>query len=66
MDRPKFVPIGYCKGWSEEKNEWISGWHWSHLTQAGKDSHITHYIRIQKLRIRLIKFFLFNVAPAIL
>ena len=48
MNRPKFVPIGYCKGWSKEKNEWIYGWHWSHLMQAGKDSHITHYIRIQK------------------
>lgn len=48
MDRPKFVPIGYCKGWSKEKNEWIYGWHWYHLTQAGKNSHITHYIRVQK------------------
>ncbi len=48
MNRPKFAPIGYCKGWSKERNEWIYGWHWSHLTQAEENSHITHYIRVQK------------------
>ena len=49
MDIPKYVPIGYAKGFCKDTKEWVYGWHWTKNPYQCIDTgeKIKHYIRVQ-------------------
>lgn len=49
MKIPNYIPIGFCKGYSKDKSEWVYGWHWTKVPYEcmAVNESIRHYIRVQ-------------------